>query len=140
MGLGSDMYRQQILDHYKSPRNYGELEDPTFTHVGENPMCGDEIRMDVVLADDGETIERVAFSGDGCAISQASASMLSTELPGTTIDELLEMDRDDIVDMLGVEISPMRIKCAVLAEKVAQDGAEIYRGELEAEKTTTEDD
>ncbi|MFC7214262.1 iron-sulfur cluster assembly scaffold protein [Saliphagus sp. GCM10025334] len=139
MGLGSDMYRQQILDHYKSPRNYGELEDPTFTHVGENPMCGDEIRMDVVLADDGEAIERVAFSGDGCAISQASASMLSTELPGTTIDELLEMDRDDIVDMLGVEISPMRIKCAVLAEKVAQDGAEIYRGELEKDRTTTED-
>ncbi|MFP9192325.1 iron-sulfur cluster assembly scaffold protein [Natronosalvus vescus] len=144
MGLGSDMYRQQILDHYKSPRNYGELEDPTFTHVGENPMCGDEIRMDVRLADDGDddqaVIERVAFSGDGCAISQAAASMLSTELPGTTVDELLEMDRDDIVDMLGVEISPMRIKCAVLAEKVAQDGAEIYRGELEAEKTTTEDD
>ena len=54
MGLGSDMYRQQILDHYKNPRNYGELEDPTFSHVGENPMCGDEIRMDVSLADDGD--------------------------------------------------------------------------------------
>ena len=142
MGLGSDMYRQQILDHYKSPRNYGELEDPTFSHVGENPMCGDEIRMDVRLADDedGEQlIEQVAFSGDGCAISQAAASMLSTELQGLTVDELLEMDRDDVVDMLGVEISPMRIKCAVLAEKVAQDGAEIYRGELEKGKTTTED-
>ncbi|MFP9060827.1 Fe-S cluster assembly sulfur transfer protein SufU [Natrialbaceae archaeon A-chndr2] len=138
MGLGSDMYRQQILDHYKSPRNYGELEDPTFTHIGENPMCGDEIRMDVRL--DGEEIEQVAFSGDGCAISQAAASMLTTELPGTTVDELLEMDRDDIVDMLGVEISPMRIKCAVLAEKVAQDGAKMHRGELEKEKTTTEDD
>ncbi|EMA46478.1 Fe-S cluster assembly sulfur transfer protein SufU [Halobiforma nitratireducens] len=144
MGLGSDMYRQQILDHYKNPRNYGELEDPTFTHVGENPMCGDEIRMDVKLADreDDEaeaTIEQVAFSGDGCAISQASASMLSTELRGKTVDELLEMDRDDIVDMLGVDISPMRVKCAVLAEKVAQDGAEIYRGELDVDKTTTED-
>jgi len=140
MAMGSDMYRQQILDHYKNPRNYGELEDPTFTHIGENPMCGDEIRMDVVLDDDdAETITQVAFSGDGCAISQASASMLSASLPGTTIDELLEMDRDDIVEMLGVEISPMRMKCAVLAEKVAQDGAEIYRGELELEKTSTED-
>jgi len=138
MGLGSDMYRQQILDHYKNPRNYGRLEDPTFTHIGENPMCGDEIRMDVRL-DDDETIEQVAFSGDGCAISQASASMLSGKLAGKTMDELLEMDRDDIVDMLGVDISPMRIKCAVLAEKVAQDGAEIYRGELDVEKTTTED-
>ncbi|AFZ72726.1 Fe-S cluster assembly sulfur transfer protein SufU [Natronobacterium gregoryi] len=141
MGLGSDMYRQQILDHYKNPRNYGQLEDPTFTHVGENPMCGDEIRMDVVLDDEGdeERIERVAFSGDGCAISQASASMLSKELQGKTVDELLEMDRDDVTDMLGVDISPMRVKCAVLAEKVAQDGAEIYRGELEVDKTTTED-
>ncbi len=138
MGLGSDMYRQQILDHYKNPRNYGELEDPTFTHVGENPMCGDEIRMDVKL-DDEETIEQIAFSGDGCAISQASASMLSSKLQGTTVEELLGMDRDDVIDMLGVDISPMRVKCAVLAEKVAQDGAEIYRGELDKEKTTTED-
>ncbi|MFC3958857.1 iron-sulfur cluster assembly scaffold protein [Halovivax cerinus] len=141
MGTGSDMYRQQILDHYKNPRNYGELEDPTFSHVGENPMCGDEIRMDVALTeDDGETVvERVAFSGDGCAISQASASLLSEALPGTTVDDLLEMDRDDVTDLLGVDISPMRIKCAVLAEKVAQDGVEIYRGELDAETTTIED-
>ncbi|APW97185.1 iron-sulfur cluster assembly scaffold protein [Halobiforma lacisalsi AJ5] len=144
MGLGSDMYRQQILDHYKNPRNYGELEDPTFTHVGENPMCGDEIRIDVKLAEDGEsddeeTIKQVAFSGDGCAISQASASMLSKELQGKTVEELLEMDRDDVVDMLGVDISPMRVKCAVLAEKVAQDGAKIHRDELDVDKTTTED-
>ena len=138
MGMGSEMYRQQILDHYKNPRNYGEIEEPTYTHIGENPMCGDEIRMDVRL-DDEETIKQVAFSGDGCAISQASASMLSGKLAGKTIDELPEMDRDDIVDMLGVDISPMRIKCAVLAEKVAQDGAEIYRGDLDLEKTSTED-
>jgi nitrogen fixation NifU-like protein len=139
MGIGgSDMYRQQILDHYKNPRNYGELEDATFSHVGENPQCGDRIRMDVVLADDGETIERVAFSGDGCAISQASASMLTGELHGKSLEELAEMDRDDVVDMLGVEISPMRIKCAVLAEKVAQDGAKIHRGEIEIETTKTE--
>lgn len=137
MGLGSDMYRQQILDHYKNPRNHGELEDPTYTHVGENPTCGDTIRMDVRLEDD-ETIEYVAFSGDGCAISQASASLLTEKLPGTKVEELLEMDRDDIVDMLGVDISPMRIKCAVLAEKVAQDGAKIYRGDIEIEKTETE--
>ena len=140
MGIGgSDMYRQQILDHYKSPRNYGELEEPTFTHVGENPMCGDTIEMDVVLDDAEETIEHVAFRGDGCAISQASASMLSEKLQGTTIEALQAMDRDDVVDMLGVDISPMRIKCAVLAEKVAQDGAEIYFGEMDDDATTTED-
>ncbi|MCU4717475.1 Fe-S cluster assembly sulfur transfer protein SufU [Halapricum hydrolyticum] len=141
MGIGgSDMYRQQILDHYKNPRHYGEIEDATFTHVGENPMCGDTIEMDVVLDDDEETIEAVAFRGDGCAISQASASMLSERLPGTSIEELREMDRDDIIDMLGVEISPMRVKCAVLAEKVAQDGVEIYLGEKDLDRTKTEDD
>jgi len=141
MGMGgSDMYRQQILDHYKNPRNYGELDDPTFSHLGENPMCGDTIEIDVQLDEDEDTIERVAFQGDGCAISQASASMLSEKLPGKSIEELQEMDRDDVIDMLGVDISPMRVKCAVLAEKVTQDGAEIYFGEKDVDKTTTEDD
>ena len=140
MGIGSDMYRQQILDHYKNPRNHGRLDEPTFSHTGENPSCGDTITMDVQLADDGETIERVAFSGDGCAISQASASMLTQRLPGTTLSELDAMDTDDITEMLGVDISPMRIKCAVLARQVAQDGAKIHDGEIEIEKTKTEDD
>ena len=140
MGMGSDMYRQQILDHYKNPRNYGELEDPTFSHVGENPSCGDTIRVDVTLEDDGETIEYVAFSGDGCAISQASASMLSERLQGMTLDELAAMDTDDVTEMLGVDISPMRIKCAVLARQVAQDGAKIHEGEIDdLDITKTED-
>jgi nitrogen fixation NifU-like protein len=134
------MYRQQILDHYKNPRNYGEIEEATFTHVGENPMCGDTIEMDVVLDDTEETIERVAFRGDGCAISQAAASMLSEQLVGMSVEDLEELDRDDVIDMLGVDISPMRVKCAVLAEKVAQDGAEIYFGEKNVDKTTTEAD
>jgi len=140
MGIGgSDMYRQQILDHYKNPRNYGELEDATVTHVGENPMCGDTIEMDLVLDDDEDTIERVAFRGDGCAISQASASMLSEQLAGMSIEELQGLDRDDITEMLGVDISPMRVKCAVLAEKVAQDGVEVHFGEADTDKTSTED-
>ncbi|WP_075937712.1 iron-sulfur cluster assembly scaffold protein [Halosegnis longus] len=138
MGTGSDMYRQQILDHYKNPRNYGEVDDATFEHVGENPMCGDTIKLFVNLEDDDETIAGVSFIGDGCAISQASASLLSTELQGMTLDAVREMDRDDIVEMLGVEISPMRIKCAVLAEKVVQDGAAIYVGDKELDETTTE--
>jgi nitrogen fixation NifU-like protein len=132
------MYRQQILDHYRNPRNYGAIEDPTFSHVGHNTSCGDEIEFDVVLADDGETVDAVAFSGDGCAISQASASMLSEELPGMTLEEIAALDREDILDMLGVEVTPMRVKCAVLAEKVVQDGAKIYEGELETEATSTE--
>jgi nitrogen fixation NifU-like protein len=132
------MYRQQILDHYRNPRNYGELSDATFSHAGENPSCGDEIQVDVVLSDD-DVIERVAFSGEGCAISQAAASMLTGELVGMTLDELQELDRDDVLDLLGVEVTPMRIKCAVLVEKVAQDGAKLYRGEIEElDRTTTE--
>ncbi len=140
MGIGgSDLYRQQILDHYRNPRNYGELDEPTLSHTGENPMCGDTITMDIVLDDDEQEIKRVAFSGDGCAISQASASMLSEQLHGMDIDELRAMDRDTVIDMLGVDISPMRVKCAVLAEKVAQDGVDIYLGEKDLDKTTTED-
>ncbi|KZN25248.1 FeS assembly protein SufA [Haladaptatus sp. R4] len=138
MSMGSDMYRQQILDHYRNPRNYGELENAQFSHEGVNPSCGDELEFDVSLEDDGETIERVAFRGDGCAISQASASMLSQKLPGMSLDEVAAMDRDDVIDMLGVDISPMRVKCAVLAEKIVQDGAEIYEGEQEEGRTTTE--
>lgn len=137
MDLGSDIYRQQILDHYRNPRNYGSLDDPTFTHVGENTMCGDVIELDVRL-DADDRIESVAFEGDGCAISQASASMLSERLVGMTLADLEALDTEYVTDMLGVNISPMRVKCAVLAEKVAQDGAGIYRGDLELEKTTTE--
>lgn len=138
MGLGSDMYRQQILDHYKNPRNYGELEDADIEHVGENPMCGDTIKMFVKLADDEETIAHVTFIGDGCAISQASASMLSSELRGKTLDEVKQMQREDVEELLGVELDPVRVKCAVLAEKVAQDAIEIYEGEAEIQETTTE--
>ena len=139
MGTGSDMYRQQILDHYKNPRNYGELDGPTFSHRGYNPSCGDELEFDVELAADGETIESVAFRGEGCAISQASASLLSEELPGMTLEAVQELDREDVIELLGGEISPMRIKCAVLAEKVVQDGAAIHTGDREDQTTQLED-
>ena len=137
MGMGSDMYRQQILDHYRNPRNYGELADATFSHVGENTSCGDEIEVFVEL-DDDERVEAVSFTGDGCAISQAAASLLSGEVTGMTLEELYDMDRDDVLDLLGVEVTPMRIKCAVLAEKVLQDGAKLYEGEDDVDVTSTE--
>jgi nitrogen fixation NifU-like protein len=136
MGMGSDMYRQQILDHYRNPRNYGELEDPTFSHVGENTSCGDEIEVFVAL-DEEDHVEAVTFTGDGCAISQAAASLLSEEVRGMTVEELYELDRDDVLELLGVEVTPMRIKCAVLAEKVIQDGAKLHEGE-EVDVTSTE--
>lgn len=136
MGMGSDMYRQQILDHYRNPRNYGEIEDATFSHIGVNTSCGDEIEM-FVTVEDG-VIQAVSFQGEGCAISQAAASMLSEEVKGKSLDELYELDRDDVLDLLGVEVTPMRIKCAVLAEKVLQDGAKIYEGETTVDVTSTE--
>jgi nitrogen fixation NifU-like protein len=136
MGMGSDMYRQQILDHYRNPRNYGELEDPTFSHVGENTSCGDEIEVFVAL-DEEDRVEAVTFTGDGCAISQAAASLLSEEVRGMPLEKLYELDRDDILELLGVEVTPMRIKCAVLAEKVIQDGAKLHEGES-VDVTSTE--
>ncbi|MDZ7701035.1 MAG: iron-sulfur cluster assembly scaffold protein [Halobacteriales archaeon] len=138
MGLGSDMYRQQILDHYRNPRNYGELAEPTFSHVGKNTSCGDEITVDVVLDDAGETVEDVAFRGEGCAISQAAASLLTDEVRGLTLEELYDLDRDDVLELLGVEVTPMRIKCAVLAEKVLQDGARLHEDDADVDVTTTE--
>ncbi len=129
MGIGSDMYRQQILDHYKNPRNYGDIEEPDISHTGENPSCGDTIEMQIKLDDANETIEYVSFTGDGCAISMASTSMLSEQLQGMTLEELDEMETDDVTEMLGVDISPMRIKCAVLGRQVAQDGVKLHEGE-----------
>ncbi len=135
---GSDMYRQRILDHYRNPRNYGTIEDPTFTHVGENTSCGDELTVYAAL-DQEDCIETVSFTGEGCAISQAAASMFSEELEGVPLEEIHEFDREDILDLLGVDVTPMRVKCAVLIEKVVQDGAKIHEGELEIETTSTEE-
>lgn len=126
MGRGSDLYREQILDHYNQPRNYGDLEAPTFSHAGENPMCGDSIEVDVRIDETTGNIEAIAFTGEGCAISIAAASLLSKHLEGMSVEQLVDLTRDDMVDLLGVELSPMRVKCAVLAEKVVQDGYELY--------------
>jgi nitrogen fixation NifU-like protein len=135
---GSDMYRQQILEHYRNPRNSGELPDPTISHTGENPMCGDEIRVDMNLDTDEEIVEAIRFSGDGCAISQAAASLLTQEVEGMSVADVIELDRDDVMELLGVEVTPMRVKCAVLAEKVIQDAYRIHIGDESIEKTVTE--
>lgn len=128
MTPSSDMYREQILDHYRNPRNYGELEEPTFTQRGDNPLCGDEIEVEVALDDDGKIAE-LRFHGKGCAISQASTSMLSERVTGEDPDAILEMDRDDVLDMLGIPISPVRVKCAVLGLVVLKHGIKVHRGE-----------
>jgi nitrogen fixation protein NifU and related proteins len=115
-----DLYRENILEHYKRPHNWSppapELEDPDMEFFDTNPLCGDELKVQINVAD-GKVAE-VRFSGHGCAISQASASMASDELIGMPVEELLRLDKDFVLDLLGIDISATRIKCALLSLKV----------------------
>ena len=115
-----DLYRENILDHYRYPQNKGHLEHPDIHYHDVNPFCGDEITMELKL--DGDRIVDVAFDGKGCAISMAAASMLTEELVGMTLDEVKALDKDFILDMLGIEIGPVRLKCALLSLKVVKAG------------------
>src|SRR5438067_13795155 len=107
------IYKEEILDHYKNPRNYGQLEDADFRVDADNPLCGDRLHMDLKVEDG--VVEDVAFTGRGCAISQASASMLTEEMVGKRLEELAKMTRQDILDNLGIEVSYARMKCALLS-------------------------
>lgn len=111
------LYRDYILDHYKSPRNFGELEPHDREWHDHNPLCGDELGVHLVVDDEG-TIADLRFQGQGCAISQASASIASEELIGMKLDEVAELGADWVIDLLGIEISPTRRKCALLSLKV----------------------
>jgi nitrogen fixation NifU-like protein len=115
-----DLYREQILEHYKQPRNWSppqpEMEDPDLEFEDFNPLCGDELKVQLRVEDD--KVAEVRFSGHGCAISQASASMASDEVIGMPVRELLELDRDFVLDLLGIDISATRMKCALLSLKV----------------------
>jgi nitrogen fixation protein NifU and related proteins len=115
-----DLYRENILEHYKHPRNQGTLENPDITYEDGNPLCGDRIRMDFKIADG--RIEKVRFSGHGCSISQAAASMLCEEVEGKTLDEVKKISRDDVLEMLGIELGPVRLKCGLLALKTLKAG------------------
>jgi nitrogen fixation protein NifU and related proteins len=123
-----DMYREVILDHYKNPRNKGMLDPHDFSYEDENPLCGDKLRIDVRL-DAEQRIHEVAFSGRGCAISQASASMLTEAIMGKTLDEVKQLSKDDILEMLGIELGPVRLKCALLSLKVLKAGAYGLEGQ-----------
>jgi nitrogen fixation protein NifU and related proteins len=116
-----DLYRENILDHYKHPHNWSppeaELEGADLEFQDLNPLCGDELRVQLMLDADGR-IEAVRFSGHGCAISQAAASMASDEVKGMRPEELLSLDRSFVLDLLGIDISATRMKCALLSLKV----------------------
>jgi nitrogen fixation NifU-like protein len=117
--MADDFYREIILDHYKSPRGHGELADPTATAEGMNPLCGDEVTMYLKLAADGETIEEVTFTGHGCAISQASTSMLTEEVRGKKVGDVAALTKEqaplvELMEESGTPLTPVRLKCALL--------------------------
>jgi nitrogen fixation NifU-like protein len=112
-----DLYREEILQHYKRPRNWGPMDAPDLEAEDTNPLCGDQLKVMLRVGEDGR-IEDVRFEGHGCAISQAAASMASEELKGMAVDDLLRLDRSFILDLLGIEISATRMKCALLSLKV----------------------
>ena len=110
-----DLYRDYILEHYRRPHNFGVLEDPTASYEGANPLCGDRITMMLGIKDG--VVSEVAFTGRGCAISQASASLLTDEIKGKTVEEVEKMTPDDVLNLIGIEISPARLKCAMLSHE-----------------------
>lgn len=109
-----DLYRENILDHYKNPRNRGTIEGADATAEGMNPLCGDEVTMSVRFAEDGETIEDVKFAGRGCAISQAATSMLTEMIKGRKASEIAALPKDELLDEVGIPLTPIRLKCALL--------------------------
>jgi nitrogen fixation NifU-like protein len=117
-----DLYREIIIERYKSPQYRGELEPHDISFEDDNPLCGDHIRVDLRL-DEADRITEAAFSGQGCAISQASADLLMESVVGKSLDAVKALSRDDVLDMLGIELGPVRLKCALLSLKVLKAGA-----------------
>ncbi len=116
------LYQEVILDHYRNPRNKGRLDPADISYEDDNPLCGDRIHLDLRLDEDGRIAE-VAWDGHGCAISMASASMLSEEIQGKTLEDLRQLGKDDILEMLGIELGRVRLQCALLSLKVLKAGA-----------------
>jgi nitrogen fixation NifU-like protein len=134
--LSSDFYRELILDYYRNPRNFGKLDPHDIDAKDLNPLCGDEIEMQIRVSPDKDKIEEIKFIGKGCAISQASASMLTEMAKGKPLEWVKVLSREDILKMLGTsDLGPARIKCAMLSVKVLKTGVYGYLGAKYAEPT-----
>lgn len=116
-----DLYREQIIDRYQHPIYRGVLEPHDISFEDSNPLCGDEIRIDLRVDKDGR-VQEALFSGQGCAISQASADLLMEHIQGKSIEEIKSLSKEDILEMLGIELGPVRLKCALLSLKVLKAG------------------
>ncbi len=115
-----DLFRETILEHYRHPCCQGSIDKPDFAYEDSNPLCGDRVRMEFRVADG--RIAEVRWSGQGCSISQASASMLAERIEGQPLDEVKAISRDDVMEMLGIELGPVRLKCALLSLKTMKAG------------------
>jgi len=134
--LSSDFYRELILDYYRNPRNFGKLDPHDIDAKDLNPLCGDEIEMQIRVTPDRDKIEEIRFIGKGCAISQASASMLTEMAKGKPLEWVKGLSRVDILKMLGTsDLGPARIKCAMLSVKVLKTGVYTYLGAQYSEPT-----
>jgi nitrogen fixation protein NifU and related proteins len=122
-----DFYRENILDHYKNPRNHGHIDDPSAIAEGVNPLCGDELAIELKVEDG--IVTDVRYNGRGCAISQAAASMLSDAVKGKPLEDLAQIGKDDVLDELGIPLSPIRLKCAMLSVGVLKVALNQLTGE-----------
>ena len=124
MNETEEIYKENIIEHYKHPQNKGKINKPDIKKKGYNPLCGDYITLYIKIKN--EIIEDIKFEGEGCAISQASASLLSEEIKGKTKEEIKQLTKENIFELIGIRVSPVRMKCALLSLKTLQEGMEQW--------------
>ena len=133
-----DLYRENILDHYRNPRNAGHIDHPSATAEGVNPLCGDELAIELKVEDG--VVTDVRYNGRGCAISQAAASMLSDQIKGRPVAELTGVGKDDVLEELGIPLTPIRLKCALLSVGVLKVALNGLTGEPLPEEWASSDE